>query len=164
MKRLIFPITFLISTGCYAQESADLEASYCQTATINTNSIPNQLKSHLGDWTSCELANYKETEFGVSSLTVISWANVTLHIKHRPPETSVYVVKLTGQSPLTADWYSQNQTKLVDEFFDMDWSFDQFPGPTAEHFLSPEVGTNAQFWTERDEEGNVTWMRFSYAL
>lgn len=164
MKYLTLPALLFMASECYAQEWKPTTESVCQPERLNEMSIPSQLMSYLGEWTSCSLEAYETNEFGTYALTVMTWDNVELTIKNSAPETTIYTVTTTSQSPLNAEWYSLNRENLVNEFFEMNWDFNNFPGPSSEHFVSPDRGSNAQFWAERDRGGNVTWMRFSYAL
>ena len=127
-------------------------------------SIEAELFRHLGTWQSCSVETYNETEFGLETLIIAAWDNVKLSIEYKPPESATFTVEVTGGNPLPSDWYENSREKLVDGFFDMNWERDEFPGPRSEYYVSPEIGTNAQFWAERDKDGNITWMRFSYAL
>lgn len=165
LGRIFFIAVALGSSLALAQASdKDVhEACKPQIAPFE-QSIPAALIQHLGDWETCEVKYYDEEEFGLDALIVAQWENVKLSLKYTPPEAASFTVEITGESPLTSKWYEENKTKLASEFFDMNWDHDGFPGPTSEYYLSPEVGTNAQFWAERDRNGHITWMRFSYAL
>lgn len=163
--RLIFLSTFcLISPLAYAQASETPKYNPCQDLYLGQQSIPSALKKHLGDWDSCEVERYARGTFGLDALLILRWPNVNLSLEYQPPETGIYVVNITGESPFDAAWYKENRESLISDGFDMDWHFDGFLGPTSEHYMSKDDGTNAQLWVERDMDGNVTWMRFSYAL
>lgn len=162
MKYVLLTALLLIASACSAQ--APTTSTDCQTDTLNERPIPSELVSHLGPWNSCSLEVKEADEFRTYALTIIEWDNVKLTIETSPPETTIYIVSTSGRSPLTPEWYSQNRENLVDDFFQMDWDFNKFPGPSSEYFVSPSIGTNAQFWAERDNAGNVTWVRFSFAL
>jgi len=109
--------------------------------------------------------NYSKTvQYSTEALITINWDKVELTVEYHAPETGIFIVKVTGSSPLTSDWYKKNKKNLVDDYFDMNWTHDVFAGPTSEYYLSSDDGDNGQFWVERDPSGNVTWLRFSYAL
>lgn len=127
-------------------------------------SIPKELIRELSRWKHCTVDYYNETEFGLEALIIIRWDDVKLSVKYGPPEASICTVEVLGGAPLSSEWYEKNRNNFVSDFFDMSWKHDEFPGPRSEYYTSPEVGTNAQFWAERDKNGNITWMRFSYAL
>lgn len=163
-RPIIVAMSCLLFVEASAQEVSNTAHSACQSLTMNDQSIPTELKKLLGDWDECNVEYYEEEEFGLNALIVVKWPSVTLSLRYQPPESSRYTVQVSGDSPLTSQWYEENQTNLVDKFFRMDWSRDEFPGPTSEYYVSPKRGANGQFWVERDKDGNVTWMRFSYAL
>ena len=128
------------------------------------HSIPAALIRHLGDWPDCTVESYIETEFGLEALIIARWDTVKLTLKYQPPEAAIFTVEVTGGNPLPSEWYETSRETFAGDFFDMNWELDEFPGPRSEYYTSPEIGINAQFWAERDENGNITWMRFSYAL
>ena len=162
---LIVTSMLIASRAAYAEDVSDEIHEACKPRISPVEkSIKAALIRHLGEWTNCTVKHYAEEEFGLNALIVMQWGNVKLSTQYLPPEAAIYTVEITGSSPLTSEWYTENQKNLVDGFFDMNWERDKFPGPTSEYYISPEIGTNAQFWTESDKAGNVTWMRFSYAL
>lgn len=168
---LSFIVIFSVSNVTLAQEAPrDLkdqgkvhEACIPKTFPLE-KSIPSALIRYLGEWPECSVETYIETQFGLEALIIADWDNVKLSIEYKPPESATFTVEVTGGNPLPSDWYEKSREKLVDGFFDMNWERDEFPGPRSEYYVSPEIGTNAQFWAERDKDGNITWMRFSYAL
>lgn len=162
---LIVTSMLIASSAAYAEDASDEIHEACKPRfSLVEKSIRTALIRHLGEWTSCTVELYEEEEFGLNALIVMQWGNVKLSTQYSPPETAIYTVEITGATPLTSEWYKKNRKNLIDDFFDMNWERDEFPGPSSEYFVSPEIGTNAQFWTESDKAGNVTWMRFSYAL
>jgi len=162
---LIATSMLFISGAAYAEDVSDEVHEACKPRISPVErSIKTALMRHMGEWTNCTVELYEEEEFGLNALIVMEWGNVKLITQYLPPEAAIYTVEIIGSSPLTSEWYKENQKKLVDDFFDMNWERDEFPGPRSEYFVSLEIGTNAQFWTESDKAGNVTWMRFSYAL
>ena len=67
-------------------------------------------------------------------------------------------------SALELGWFDAHKDKIIDDYFELDWKTDLFPGPIGEYYQSKSPGDNAQLWLERDMNGYVTYMRFSYAL
>ena len=166
-KKKYMILATIISASCLAQEEEpkdEIHESCIPHISPIQKSIPAELNRLLGEWKDCKVKYYEETEFGLDALIVASWPNVTLSMKYQPPEAASFMVEISGESLLTSAWYEENRTNLLADFFDINWNRDEFPGPTSEYYVSPEVGANGQFWVERDKNGNVTWMRFSYAL
>lgn len=164
LKMFTFSALILFGFHAQAQEVGKVEYNPCRTLTINKKSIPAELERVLGQWDDCTIENLEDGEFGVKALVLVRWSGVNLSVKYNMPETTIYEVLVTQSNLLTSKWYENNKKNLISDFFDMNWDLDEFPGPTSEYYISPEDGTNAQFWVERDNDGNVTWMRFSYAL
>jgi len=164
LKMLVFSALILFGFHAQAQESGKAEYNPCRTLTINNKSIPAQLERVLGQWDDCTVENLEEGEFGVNALVLVRWSGVNLSVTYKMPETTICEVLVTQNNLLTSEWFEENKKNLISDFFNMNWDLDEFPGPTSEYYTSPEAGTNAQFWVERDKDGNVTWMRFSYAL
>lgn len=145
-------------------QAENLEAKICSGFLKKPHMFPRRLGAHLGAWQKCELKAYKESEFGLDQILVLSWEGVTLTVEFQVPETAIYVVETEGKSPLTSEWFETAKDQMISSFFEIDWDRDEFPGPKSQHFISAEEGNNGQVWIERDASGAITWMRFSYAL
>jgi len=163
------PVFFAALISCTAlacaQDKAPVVHEACAAQMdMSEKSIQAALVRHLGEWQDCKVETYDEEDFGLNASILFTWEGVQLRKRVSPPETTIYTVQVTGDYSLPSQWYEKSRENFVDEAFDMNWEFDVFPGPRSEHYQSPENGTNAQFWAERDKDGNVTWMRFSYAL
>ena len=95
----------------------------------------------------------------------LSWPGVQLTIKSKPPEIGIYIIQTDEAAALPENWFGMMKDALTQNSWkDIDWSFDQFPGPGAGHCVSTVQGHNAQVWLERDALEEITWFRFSYAL
>ena len=148
--------------------------SIAQTETVSDNKadlcpndwdyIPNALITLLGAPQSCDVLKYKQSEFGFYSTVELRWSSLKLTIKYQPPESGTYIIETTDISPLTLDWFEAHKNEMIQSSFEIDWRYDQFVGPSAQHYLSKDDGTNAQVWIEHDKDGRISWFRFSYAL
>lgn len=158
----LFIFNFM-SSFSYADEPKT--TSYCDTLTGNYKSIPASLVEQLGEWESCERTYYSEDSSGMEEKFAASWNFVKLTAEFRESygvHSAIYIVKTSGANKLTSEWYDKERDNLVSSDFEMRWDFDEFPGPTAEYYVSKESGWNAQLWVERDSNGGIEWMRFSY--
>lgn len=147
-----------------ASETETSEEQSCFYLLKGSQSIPQSLKTHLGDWNSCKRTRLETTEWGVEQSLIIHWTGVKLTVDFKAPEIAIYIVETEGDSPLTSEWYEEARDNLIPPYFEMNWDYDEFPGPTAAHYYSKVEGANGQFWVERNSKGAITWMRFSYAL
>lgn len=141
-----------------------LKKDLCTQAKGPITSIPNALTHLLGEPLKCVIKNYEQTEYGLYTEVVLEWTNLKLTVQYQPPETAIFIIKTTDNSLLTDEWYQSMRDKMIDKGFDMNWKFDEFPGPTGEHYTSKDSGNNAQLWLERDSNKAISWLRFSYAL
>jgi len=144
-----------------AQTISDQKAELCSS---EWHYIPKTLITHLGTPTSCDVVEYDPNEFGLHSTIELSWNELVLTIKHRPPESGTYIIETANNSSLTLDWLKANKDKMIQSGFEIDWDNDQFAGPSGQHYISKDTGTNAQVWIEHDKDGRIIWFRFSYAL
>ena len=95
----------------------------------------------------------------------MNWQGVVLTVQFKQPETGIYIIETDHLTALPESWFDKMRERLSENgWTDINWSFDAFPGPGAEHYSSPTDGYNAQVWLERNQAGDVTWFRFSYAL
>jgi len=166
-KKQILSVAFTIAASHMAvftpQAHADPDDA-CERMAASQQPLVTALRSELGAWESCLQSEYTETEWSTESTLNITWQSVDLTIQYRSPETGIYIVEAQDIAALSSSWYETNKSALVQSGFKMNWDYDAFPGPTSEHYASKNEGTNAQIWVERDKDGNVTWLRFSYAL
>lgn len=162
--RLIFCVALLSFGVSVASGSENSDAATCQELLNNTQTISSSLISLLGDWDSCKTTHFKQYEYGADQTLVAQWKDVALTVQYNAPETGIYIVEVKEPNVLTAQWFEKSRDSLIPSFFDIDWETDMFPGPTSEHYVAKDKGTNGQIWIERNTDGSVTWMRFSYAL
>lgn len=144
--------------------------SYAQTKVeacsrlINNSPLVKALTAEYGDPHICKQSKYKETEWGTYETLVVSWPQLSLTVSYKPPETGIYVIELEEGMSLSSEWFETNRDEIISQGFAINWTYDAFPGPSAEHYEGKETGNNAQVWIERNANHGITWFRFSYAL
>jgi len=168
MKYLILLIFSAISLSGLVRvpaASQDMKESKCHSISNSRHGLSGSLVELLGPPTSCARVKFEHTDVGNYETYQLSWQGVYLTIENQPPETGIYVLEIDKTETLPNHWFGMMQDALTQAGWkNMNWSFDEFPGPSAEHYSSSLEGQNAQAWLERDGSGNITWFRFSYVL